>query len=212
MSVIAIRTVIIYVFIVVALRVTGKRQLGELQPSELVVTLLISDLAVIPMQETGIPLLSGLIPIAILVSLELILSTLMMKSNRLAQLISGNPVVVIHSGTLCQKSLRRLRLSVDDLAESLRQQGIFDIREVEYAIAETNGKISVFPYQNKPSSSGAFVPIISDGQPVKWGLAMCKKTPEQVDALLQKHHYSKDQVLLMSADDKGHLHIITKNN
>ena len=140
MAISAIRTVIIYIFIIAAMRIMGKRQLGELQPVELVVTLLISDLAAVPMQESGMPLLNGLIPIVVLVALELLLSGLMLKSSGFSKLISGNPIVIIRDGKLDQKALKRLRLTVEDLMETLRQQNAFDIREIEYAIAETNGK------------------------------------------------------------------------
>ncbi len=138
MAISAIRTVIIYIFIIAAMRIMGKRQLGELQPVELVVTLLISDLAAVPMQESGMPLLNGLIPIVVLVALELLLSGLMLKSSGFSKLISGNPIVIIRDGKLDQKALKRLRLTVEDLMETLRQQNAFDIREIEYAIAETN--------------------------------------------------------------------------
>ena len=144
MAITAIRTVIIYIFIIAAMRIMGKRQLGELQPIELVVTLLISDLAAVPMQESGMPLINGLIPILILVALELLFSGLMLKSSLFSRLISGTPIVVVSKGKLDQKALKKLRLTSEDLMESLRMQNVFDLQEIEYAIAETNGKISVF--------------------------------------------------------------------
>lgn len=212
MAITAIRTAIIYIFIIVALRITGKRQLGELQPIELVVTLLISDLAVVPMQENGIPLLSGLVPIAVLISLELILSALMMKSNKLSKLISGNPVVVIRNGKLCQSALRGLRLGVDDLTETLRQQGVFDMTQVEHAIVETNGKISVY---KKPSSDTkpekACFPVVSDGEIVDWGVQLCDKTPQWVIETLEQKRCSLKDVLLMTADKSGKVCIIRKS-
>lgn len=223
MAITAIRTAIIYLFLIAALRVTGKRQLGELQPIELVVTLLISDLASVPMQESGAPLLSGLIPIAVLVSLELILSALMMKSNGLSRLISGNPVVLINDGKLSQKALRQLRLTVEDLLETLRQQEVFDLRDVRYAIAETNGKISIFKYadrqtvtvadlKKKPPSSGAAIPVVNDGQPVKWGIQMLGVSEEWVLDVLQKHSCPLDEALLLTADAKGKTYLIRKGD
>lgn len=209
MTVTAIRTVIIYIFIILALRVTGKRQVGELQPIELVVTLLISDLAVIPMQESGIPLTSGLIPIAVLVCLELILSTFMMKSTKLSAIISGNPIVVVQNGVIRQKAMRRLRLGVDDLTESLRQQGIFDIRCVDCAVVETSGKISVFPSQ-KHKEKQPLVPLVNDGNAVKWGLAFCGFTEQWLDEQLAAHDISIDKVLLMTASENGTVHIVRK--
>jgi uncharacterized membrane protein YcaP (DUF421 family) len=212
MVITAIRTVIIYIFIIVALRITGKRQIGELQPIELVVTLLISDLAVIPMQESEIPLISGLIPIVVLVALELILSTLMMKSNSLSKLISGNPVVIIQDGKLQQKALRQLRLGVDDLTEALRQQGVFDLHSVEYAVVETNGKISIFQRVKNNKKETAAVPVVNDGQAVAWGLDFCHLTPQWLEETLVANRCSMDTVLLMTADRNGKVSIIQKEN
>lgn len=212
MAITAIRTAIIYIFIIVALRITGKRQLGELQPAELVVTLLIADLAVIPMQENGVPLLSGLVPIAVLISLELILSALMMKSNTLTHLVSGNPIVVIQNGKLQQTALKQLRMGVDDLMETLRQQGVFDIRDVQHAIAETNGKFSVYQKpssQSKPPS--ASFPVISDGQTVPWGLSLCGKNEKWVLSKLQQKHCLAKDVLLMTVDENGKTVLIQKD-
>ena len=207
MTVTAIRTVIIYIFIILALRVTGKRQIGELQPVELVVTLLISDLAIVPMQENSIPLISGLIPIAILVSLELILSTLMMKSTKLSQIINGNPVVLITRGKLDQKALRKMRLGVDDLTESMRQQELFDIQKIDCAIAETNGKISFF---EKSNTDTAHVPIINDGETVAWGLTFCHLNKTQVKSIVAEKGYDEKEVLLMTADRHHNVVIIRK--
>ena len=211
MTVIAIRTVIIYIFLILALRVTGKRQSGELQPIELVVTLLISDLAVIPMQESSIPLISGLVPIAVLVCLELILSIAMMKSVKLSNLISGNPVVVIQNGVVRQNALRQLRLGIDDLTESLRQQNVFDIRSVVCAVAETNGKISLFLDPNSEETSPA-VPVINDGQSVSWGLAFCGFTEEWLHQQLVSRRVAIDEILFMSADQKGVVNVIKKES
>lgn len=211
MAIIAIRTAIIYIFIIAALRITGKRQLGELQSIELVVTLLISDLAVIPMQDCSIPLLNGLVPIVVLISLELILSSLMLKSNGFSRLISGNPVVVIRDGKLCQSALKGLRLGVDDLLENLRQQGVFDINQVEHAIVETNGKISIY---QKPSenitSNDAFFPLVVDGKMVDWGIQLLKKTPQWVEKALKKQQCPLSETLLLTASKQGTVYVIRK--
>ena len=122
MAITAIRTVIIYIFIITAMRIMGKRQLGELQPVELVVTLLISDLAAVPMQESGMPLLNGLIPILILVSLELLLSGAMLKLPWVSRLITGNPITILRDGQLDQKALKKLRMTVDDLKMCIRDR------------------------------------------------------------------------------------------
>ncbi len=221
MAIVALRTVIIYIVLIAALRLAGKRQLGELQPVELVVTLLIADLAAVPMQDNGTPLSNGLVPIAVLVALELILSGLMMKSRVVAQLITGNPVVIIRDGKLLQPTLRRLRLTVEDLMETLRQQGIFDIHTIQYAIAETNGKISVFlapdaapatvgDLQITVSDSGAPVPVVSDGKLVDWGIAMCGVSAAWVHQRLRRRGYALKDVLLMTADKQQKVCIIRR--
>ncbi len=221
MAITAIRTVIIYIVIVAALRLAGKRQLGELQPGELVVTLLIADLASVPMQDTGTPLLNGLIPIAVLVALELILSALMLKWRTLSRLVSGNPVVIVNNGSLDQKALRRLRLTVEDLMETLRQQDVFDLRQVQYAIVETNGTISVFlkpssqpstraDVQAALSDDGAPVPIVSDGKFVTWGLTTCGLSEEWVRDKLKKRGCSLGNVLLMTADRSHKIYIVRR--
>ena len=147
-----IRTVILYVFIIVMLRLMGKRQIGDMQPSELVVTLVVANLASIPMQNTSQPLLSGIAPVLALVSLELGVSVLMMKSRSLRRLVCGSPVVVIEDGRLLQKQMKRLRLTTDDLCAQLRQQNIFSLEDVQYCIMETNGILSVLekPHKRKP--------------------------------------------------------------
>ena len=221
MLIAALRTVIIYIMIMAALRLAGKRQLGELQPAELVVTLLIADLASVPMQDNGMPLLSGLIPIAVLVSLELILSALMLKIHWLNKLIAGNPVVIVRAGKLDQKALRLLRMTVEDLMENLRQQQVFDICDVQYAIAETNGKISVCLMPDAKavtpsdlalsvSDEGAPVPVVSDGKLVNWGIQMCGVSPEWVLDRLRRRGYALHQVLLMTADKQQKVCIIRK--
>lgn len=140
MIITAIRTVIIYIFIIAAIRIMGKRQLGELQPAELVVTLLISDLAAVPMQESGMPLLDGVIPILVLVAMELLFSGLMLKVPFFYRLISGRPMVVIDNGKLDQQALKRMRVTIGDLVESLREQNVFDIEQIQYAIAGNQRK------------------------------------------------------------------------
>ncbi len=209
MAITAIRTAIIYLFLIVALRITGKRQLGELQPIELVVTLLISDLASVPIQENSTPLLAGLIPIAVLVSLELILSAWMVKSGTLSTLISGNPIVIIRHGKLSQSALRKLRMTVDDLMECLRRQGIFDLQTVAYAIAETGGNISVFTEENaEPPTHGA-VPIVSDGQPVEWAMQLIGVDMAWIRDTLHTYRCPLSQALLLSADAK-HRHTLIR--
>jgi uncharacterized membrane protein YcaP (DUF421 family) len=141
-----IRTILLYLILMVGLRAMGKRQIGELEPIELVLTLLISDLASVPMQDFGIPLLNGVVPILTLLSLSMLLSWASMHSIRFRRLICGNPTTLIKDGILQQQAMRRNRFTLDELIEELRAQGVTDLKSVKYAVLETNGQLSVLLY------------------------------------------------------------------
>lgn len=143
MAITLIRSVIIYVFVVVAVRVMGKRQVGELNPHELVITILISAIATVPLEDNAMPLANSLVPILIFISLEIIESVLCMKSAKFRNLLQGKPIYIIKDSILIKNNLKRIRYTMDDINDSLRQQGVFDISQVKNAIVETNGKISV---------------------------------------------------------------------
>ena len=138
-----IRTIVLYFLIMVGLRLLGKRQIGELEPIELVLTLLISDLAAVPMQDFGIPLLNGVIPIVTLLSLSMLLSWGSVRSIRLRRLICGSPTALILDGKVQQDAMRHNRFTLDELTQELRNQGILDIASVEYAVLETNGQLNI---------------------------------------------------------------------
>lgn len=221
MAITAIRTVIIYIFIITAMRVMGKRQLGELQPVELVVTLLISDLAAVPMQESGMPLLDGIIPILVLVSLELLLSGAMLKIPWVSHLITGNPIPIIRDGQLDQKALKKLRLTVDDLYENLRGMNYFNIEDIQYAIAETNGKISVFPKPdsqpatcrdvgNVPADNGMPLVVVSDGKLSQWAMQTCGVDEAWVNQVLIDNACPIEQVLLLTATKTREYYLVRR--
>ncbi|MEE3474820.1 MAG: DUF421 domain-containing protein, partial [Ruminococcus sp.] len=206
-----LRTVILYVFIILAIRLMGKRQISDMQPSELVVTLVVSDIASLPMQNTSQPLLSGVIPVLVLVSLEIAASALMMKSRLFRRLICGNPVVVIEDGKLLQKQLKRLRMSAEDLFAQLRQQDIFSIDEVQYCIVETNGSISVLekPQNRVPTAQDLGVTIddkkleavvVCDGELLDDGLKLCSGSRMQVDNILQENNAKLSEVFILTLD------------
>ena len=140
------RTIILYLLLMIGLRLMGKRQIGELEPTELVVTLIISDLAAVPMQDFGIPLVNGVFPIIILLCLSMILSFINLKSVRFRAVLCGKPTIIIQDGQLLQQAMGKTRLTIDELYEQLRSQGITDLKSVKYAILETNGRISALPY------------------------------------------------------------------
>ena len=216
-----LRTVILYVFIILAIRLMGKRQISDMQPSELVVTLVVSDIASLPMQNTSQPLLSGVIPVLVLVSLEIAASALMMKSRLFRRLICGNPVVVIEDGKLLQKQLKRLRMSAEDLFAHLRQPDIFSIDEVQYCIVETNGSISVLekPQNRVPTAQDLGVTIddkkleavvVCDGELLDDGLKLCSGSRMQVDNILQENNAKLSEVFILTLDGNGKYNLIAK--
>ena len=143
MLVTLVRALILYVLIIICMRIMGKRQLGELQPTELVITILLSEIAAIPMQDNALPLGNSIVAVLLLVALEVINSVVVLKSSRCRSFLQGNSIVVIRDGVIDQKQLKRLRFTMDDLFDQLRQKDVFDISDVRYAIVETNGQLSV---------------------------------------------------------------------
>lgn len=216
-----IRTILLYIVIILAIRIMGKRQIGELQTSELVVTLLISDIAAIPMQNTEQSLLSGIVPILILIVCEIIISFLMLKRAGFRRIICGKPIVIISDGKINQSEMHRLRMSTEDLSEELRQQGIFNIEDVGFAIVETNGKLSVLkkPEKDIPTAEelgiktndkGLEVVVISDGEISKYSLKICSLNRDWLFDILKKENTELNDVFLMIANRQGEYKIIEK--
>ena len=149
-----IRTAFLYLVLICGIRLMGKRQIGQMEPAEFVVTMLVANLAAIPMQDGGIPLLSGLVPILTVLGVEMVLSCLSLRSVRLRRLLCGKPVILIENGKPLSRNLRRTNITLDELSAHLRQKDVLDIRQVQYAILETDGNFSVFPYPiHKPASA-----------------------------------------------------------
>lgn len=221
MAVILLRTVLMYGVILLAVRLMGKRQVSQLQNSELVVTLLLSELAVLPIQEEEKSLWVGLAPMAALVACELLVSVLMLKSGRFRQLVCGSPTVVIERGQVLQKAMRRLRLTTEDLFEQLRQKGVFYLEDVAWAIIETNGRMSVIRRPEEepltPRQLGLKVPfpglevaVISDGELSRRSLALCGKEEAWVRRRLEERGLSERQVFLMTVRTDGKYRILPK--
>lgn len=145
MFIVLIRTAILYGLVVVIMRLMGKRQIGELQPFELVIAIMISDLASLPMQDTRIPLLHGIIPIITMLMLQILLSEVQLKSEKVRKIIDGTPSILIRRGKINIQQLKNQRMSINDLLVGLRLQGYLNIDDVEYAILETDGQISIIP-------------------------------------------------------------------
>lgn len=222
MGVSFVRTIVLYIVVVGAMRLMGKRQIGELQPSEFVVALLISELTAIPMQEPGIPLLNGIIPILTLISCEILLSSLTLISNRARQAITGRPSILVLNGWIDQAEMHRLRYTVDDLMEELRLAGYMSVDAIAFAVLETNGKLSVFPNtQNQPVTAGMMnlspadgglpVTIITDGRLIENSLPQAGKDPAWLNSQLQANNLRPDQVFLMTVDMAGKVILIPKD-
>jgi len=149
MLVMFFRALILYALVVTGIRIMGKRQVGELQPFELVVTIMIAELASVPMENTGTPLLNGIVPILALLLAEVFISYITLKSERARTIVCGSPSIVIQNGKIVQRELARLRYNVNDLLEQLREKNIVNVSDVEFAILETNGQLSVIPNPQK---------------------------------------------------------------
>ena len=221
MAVILIRACILYVVITFSLRLMGKRQLGELQPSELVVTILISNIASIPVEDSSVPMLMGIVPIFTLVCLDVIVSAIMLKSPRFRKFIIGSPRIIVSGGVIQQKEMKRLRYTVDDLIEAMREQQIFDISEIYYAIVETNGKIHFLQrtdYQTATRSDvdkgGSTIDppsvIIRDGLQDSEQLGLLGLGQGWLNQKLRENNVSMKDVFLMTADKNGSVNLIRR--
>lgn len=192
----------------------GKRQLAELQPSEFVVTLLVSELASMPMQDYGIPLTSGVVPIVLLVCIEVLLSYLLLKCRPVRKLVSGRPIEVIKDGKINQKNLFLLRETVEDLLKELRLKDVFDISSVIYAQIETNGKMSVLVSPNSQNSSK--IPtcaslVVADGKLLKDNLSDSGYDAKWVEKNIKKSKFAGiEQIYLMTVDENGSTVILPK--
>lgn len=212
------RTLILYAAVMVAVRIMGKRQIGELQPSELVITIILGDLASVPMQNTGVPILNGIVPIITLIFVEVMLSFIGLKSKKIRRFLSGRPSIVIKNGEIDAKELGRLRLNVDDLLEELRNKDVSDINDVNMAIVDTDGEICIIPKSDKrpltPSDIGIkpqeeFLPytLISDRRIVSENLKKINKTEGWLKEELKKQNCETKDVLLATYTQADGLHV-----
>ena len=221
MCVILIRSVILYVLVIFAVRLMGKRQLGELQPSELVITILVSNIATLPIEDVNIPIIVGVTPILSLVCFEVMVSWINLRLPKLRRLISGSPKIIIRNGCIERDILRELRFSVDDLLMALRSKDIFDIGEVQYAIVETTGSVSVMKKQplDTPTRkdmkiaaecSEPPVLIIADGKFIPQAMESVKLSKAAVEMLLSANKMVVNDVFIMTADSSGSCFIADK--
>jgi uncharacterized membrane protein YcaP (DUF421 family) len=216
------RTIILYLFIVVCIRLMGKRQIGELEPSELVLSLLLADIASVPMQDFGIPLFAGMIPILALISVSAILSVLTVKNIRMRAILNGRPSIVIQNGKIRPKEMLKNRFTADELMEELRISGQTDISKIKCATLETSGRLSVIPYaadqpvtakqMNLPTQeAGLPVILINDGRLIEHNLKECGLDRiwlmQQLNA---RGVHSQKEIFLLTVDENHKIYYTTK--
>ncbi len=213
------RTIILYIFVTLGIRLMGKRQIGEMQPNELVVTLLISETAAIPLQDTTQPILNGLVAIFVLVILEIMISVLSMKSRFMRKIMNGKSAVIIKNGVIDQQMMKSVRMTVLDLVELLRGQDVFDISTVAFAVLEVNGNLSVLlksaeqpatvaDLKIKKEKALLQLPVISDGKIVKESLDFVQADEKDIRKKLKGDNIS--DVFLMTMDKEGNHNIIKR--
>jgi len=230
MIIVVLRTFILYALVIVALRLMGKREIGQLQPFELVVIIMISELAAIPSQNVGIPLLSGIIPILALLLTDLILAWVSLKSEKARAIICGTPSILIQRGKISETELKKNRYNLTDLIEELRIKTVMNIADVEFAVLETNGQLSVFTkteaqpstpeetpitthYEGYEGYDGLPLTIIMDGKLNKNNLQQGNKDLKWLKGELKKHSIDTiNEVLLASLDSYGSLYIQVKQS
>jgi len=222
MSIVVIRTLILYTLVIVALRLMGKREIGQLQPFELVVIIMISELAAIPSENVGIPLLSGIIPILVLLLTSLTLAWISLKSEKARAIICGTPSILIQRGKILEDELKKNRYNLTDLLEELRIKNIPNIADVEFAVLETNGQLSVFPKSQKRPTipedfhittkyEGLPLTLIMDGNLNHKNLQQGNRDLNWLKEELKKQSIDKiENVLLASLDSSGTLYAQAK--
>lgn len=216
-----IRTIILYVVVTIAIRLMGKRQIGDMQPNELVVTLLISEIAAIPLQDNNQPVFIGVIAVLILVFLEIIISILSMKSFFIRKLLNGKSVVIIKNGIIDQQAMRNVRMTVIDLIELLRNKDVFNISDVAFAVLEVNGNLSVLLNKDAQTVSvkdvelslpneALSLPVISDGKVIHESLKALQIDLKKFNSIIKKEKTAVKNIFLMTLDRQGNHTIITK--
>ena len=215
------RTIVLYLVLIFVIRLMGKRQIGQMEASEFVVTMLVANLAAIPMQDSGIPLYSGLVPILTVLGVELVLSCLIMKSVIFRRFLCGKPVILIENGKILQENLRRTRVTLDELTGHLREKDVLDIGSVQYAILETDGNLSVFPFpKERPASAKEAgitvkpqslpITLIEDGYVSAENLALSGKDEHWLEKTLREHQASRQETFLLTVDKRNRVVFIRK--
>ena len=197
------RTLLFYFALIAVIRLLGKRQVGQMEPSEFVVTMLIANLASVPLEDWSIPVWGGLVPMGIVFVCERVISLLCLRSIRARRVLCGKPVILIENGHLLEENLRRTRVNLDELSGHLREQGVLAIETVQFAILETNGSISVFPYPTPPKKQELPYTVISDGKILGENLKLLGRDEGWLRKKLHGKGLKPEQVLLMTVTESG---------
>ena len=211
-----IRTIILYIIVLVVMRLMGKREIGQLQPFELAISIMIADLAAIPMSDTGIPITNGIIPILGLLVMHLLISLINIKSVKARELMCGRPTILIYRGKIDEKALKKERFTINELEERLRGNNVFNIGDVEYAILETSGQVTVIQKPNKrttipedfdimPEYEGIPYDLVVDGKIMQENLKKINKDEEWLRKEISKFHISPEKALVVTYDGKGQI-------
>ena len=209
-----VRSIILYVIVLVVMRLMGKREIGQLQPFELAIAIMIADLASVPMSEVGIPIINGIIPILSLLVMHLIISFINLKSIKMRQLICGKPSILIYRGKINEKVLIKERFTINELQERLRANNINNLADVEYAILETSGQVSIIQKPNNrttipedfnimPEYEGISYDLVVDGKIMNDNLKILNKTYEWLKKEVNKFNIEPEEALLVTVNAKG---------
>ncbi|MGL4773523.1 MAG: DUF421 domain-containing protein [Clostridium sp.] len=211
MFIVFLRTTILYFIVVLVMRLMGKRQIGELQPYEFVITIMISDLASLPMQDTRLPLLLGIIPIVTLLFLKTLLSQLQLKSQFARRVIDGEPSILIYKSKINYDALKKQQINLDELLEEIRISGYFDLEDIQYAILENDGQLSILPkshskIESSSSNKNNNLPLLPkilvlDGEVNNNSLNSCNKSKEEIAQILKSHHIKSIRDVLIAYYD-----------
>ena len=216
MLIIFFRAIVLYIIVLVVMRLMGKREIGQLQPFELAIAIMIADLASIPMTDTGVPISNGIVPILGLLVMHLLISTINLKSMKAREIICGKPQILIYRGKIDEKALKKERFTLNELQERLRDKNIVNISDVEYAILETNGQISVIEKPNKrntipedfginPEYEGLPYDLVVDGKIMTDNLKILGKDYSWLKKEILKFGYKPEEALIVTIDGKGQI-------
>ena len=216
-----LRAAFLYLVLILSVRLMGKRQIGQMEASEFVVTMLVANLASIPMQDAAIPLYSGLVPILVVLGMELTVSGLILRSVLIRRFFCGKPIILIDNGKILMENLRRTRVTLDELTGHLRQKDVLDIQTVQFAILETDGSLSVFPYpKDRPATAREagiqvkkqYLPItiVEDGYVSEENLRKAGKSQRWLEGILRQNLSETQDVLLLTVDSADHVVFLRK--